>query len=141
MFILFFLLSALAIPFSKDNDPNDILYIHNKERSRLGIHHLQWNYKLQQNANSHAQQLSYRCELKHDPQSGVKREFSNLSRDRHTVSEATYAWLNERGQSWDDAKHYRMMIEKRIQYVGCAVVKDWSPMKGRQCQIVSCHYK
>jgi uncharacterized protein YkwD len=148
--LMLLLLLLAALPARADapkSFSDEMLALHNSERSRLGIAPLAWNPKLAAEARNWAQSLAARGVLQH---SGVRNLGENLwmgTRGAYAPNDMIGAFVSEaryfrpghfpavsRTGRWSDVGHYTQLIWPATREVGCALAK------GQRLEVLVCRY-
>jgi uncharacterized protein YkwD len=143
------LLAALpARAEAPDSFPDQVLGIHNTERSRLGIAPLAWNPALAEQARNWARSLAARGVLQHSSNPdgtgenlwmGTRRAYAPEAMVGAFVSEARhfspgrFPAVSRTGR-WSDVGHYTQLIWPETREVGCALAS------GRNWDVLVCRY-
>ncbi len=115
-----------------------LIKLHNKARSDVGVGPLKWSSELAINAQEWADRLaSENCKMEHRPHSGkwLQKHGENLFMGTvgfYGVADAVKAWESERFlykggvlnySNWYSSGHYTQMVWSNTKHVGCAKVE------------------
>jgi Cysteine-rich secretory protein family len=115
-----------------------LLAAHNRERARLGVPPLRWDWSLAAAAASYGPALARMGRLSHSPRAGRAGQRENLwmgTRGAYSLEQMVGNWISERAYyrpempfpyvsrtgNWADVAHYTQLVWSGTTRVGCAV--------------------
>lgn len=111
-----------------DQEINDILTIHNTERSSVGVKKLTWNSSLSQIAERYANVLAKSCDFTHSNSSYGENLWMGTE-GAYTIADGVTLWLNEKkdynpgsrinNSNIQSIGHYTQMVWYNTKYIGC----------------------
>ena len=141
--------SVLQVSYAQMNQDlaNEILAVHNRERTAVGVSPLTWNDNLAADAQTWAQHISTTGQFIHDPESpgGENIAGFNPSMGVSAPGEGQSLWVDEKQnwqggvltpENWYPTGHYTQMVWKDTQEVGCGTASG----DGHPFSILVCRY-
>lgn len=98
---------------NKTIDREELLFLHNLERTKLSKKNLKIDLNLEKNAQKWAESMAYRNRLKHSTLQGINYDNSgeNIAMGQSTEQEVMEDWIESKG-------HYKNIIFDKFTHVG-----------------------